>query len=145
VTITKGGSATGIIDSFELTMTQNRSLIVGDTGLSAGAIAPGMFAVSGSLSILFETDTERRLFYTGSTGGTTPSTTIGAEALNITILRTATLKIVLDLDNVIPTNVTTPANTDGSPIRMGYEFQSKRDAVLANVVEAQVFNQVVSY
>jgi hypothetical protein len=145
VTITKAGVASGVIDSFELTVTQNRSLVVGDTGLSAGAIVPGMFAVTGSLSILFESDAERRLFHTGSTGGTTPTSTVGSEALNIAVVRNANLSITFDLDNVIPTNVTVPANTDGSPIRMGYEFSAKRDATLANVVECVVKNQIASY
>jgi len=145
VTITKGGSATGVIDSFELTIAQNRTLIPGDTGMAAGTTANGMLSVTGSLSILFETDAERRLFYTGTTGGTTPTSTVGSEALNIAVVRNANLSITFDLDNVIPTNVTVPANTDGSPIRMGYEFQAKRDATLANVVECVVRNAVASY
>lgn len=145
VTVTKAGSATGVVQSFSLTWTNNRSLITGDTGTSAAEVAPGMFAVSGSLAILFENDQERRLFYTGSTSGTNPATEVAAESLNILVQRTSVLSIAFDLDNVIPTAVTVPSNTDGSPIIMGYEFQAKRDATLANVLEVIVKNAVASY
>ncbi|HXG70658.1 MAG TPA: phage tail tube protein [Gemmatimonadaceae bacterium] len=145
VTVTKAGVTTGVVQSFSLTWTNNRSLITGDTGTSAAEVAPGMFAVTGSLAILFETDAERRLFYTGSTGGTAPATVVAAESLNILAQRTTTLSIAFDLNNVIPTGVTVPANTDGSPIIMGYEFQSQRQTALADVLEIAVKNQVVSY
>jgi hypothetical protein len=145
VTVTKAAVATAVVQSFSLTWTNNRTLITGDTGTSAAEVAPGMFAVTGSLAIMFETDAERRLYLTGSGAGTTPATAVAAEALNILVQRTAVLSIAFDLDNVIPTAVTVPANTDGSPIIMGYEFQSKRDATLANVLEVIVKNQTVSY
>jgi hypothetical protein len=145
VTVTKAATAAAVVQSFSLTWTNNRTLVTGDTGTSAAEVAPGMFAVTGSLAILFENDQERRLFYTGSTAGTNPATAVAAESLNILAQRTATLSITFDLDNVIPTGVTVPANTDGSPIIMGYEFQSKRDATLANVLEVIVKNQVASY
>jgi hypothetical protein len=145
VTVTKAASTAAVVQSFSLTFTQNRSLVLGDTGLVAADVAPGMFAVTGSLSILFESDAERRLYLTGSGVGTTPATSVVPEALSILVQRTAVLSILFDMDNVIPTAVTVPANTDGSPIIMGYEFQSQRNATLANVLEIIVKNQIVSY
>jgi hypothetical protein len=41
--------------------------------------------------------------------------------------------------------VTVPANTDGSPIVIGYEFTAMPNATLANVLEIVVKNQVASY
>jgi hypothetical protein len=145
VTVTKAGVTTGIVQSFSLTFTNNRTMILGDTGTSAAATAPGMFSVSGSLQIVFETDAERRLFYTGSTSGTTPASVIAGESLNILAQRNVNLSINFDLNNVFPTNVSTPANTDGSPIIMGYDFQSQRSATLADVLEIVVKSQVASY
>lgn len=145
VTVTMGGSTTAIVESFEITMTQNRSLIIGDTGLSASAVAAGQFAVTGSMSVLFESDAYYRAFHTGTTVGTTPGTTIFTESLNILAQRTAVLSVAFDMDAISYTAYDPPGNTDGAPIRVGMDFRSQRGAALANALEVIVKNQVVAY
>lgn len=141
VTVTIGGSATAIVDSFEATANQNRTLVIGDTGLSAGDAVAGLFAVSGSLSVLFENDDDYREFHTGTSAGTTPGTVIASKTLNIVAAESATRSVAWDMDNVIITAYPVEGNTDGAPLRVAMTFRSKRGATLANVLEIITKNQ----
>lgn len=144
VVVTLGGVTTDIVSDWELTVTQNRSLIMGDTGLSAADTAPGLFSVTGSLTALFESDAQYREFHTGTTAGTTPGTTIATKALNITATENANRSVAFDLDNIIVTAYPVEGNTDGSPVRVPITFRSKRGATLANVLEVITKNQTAT-
>lgn len=144
VTVTKAGSATAIVDSFELNINQGRTMILGDTGYSAADIAPGQYAVSGSLSLLFENDDDYNIFLGGSAGATTPATTIASETLVILAQETAVRSVAFDMDGISVTSYAPPGNTDGAPLRVNAEFSSRRQATLAGVLETIVKNQITT-
>jgi len=145
VTVTKAGSATAIVDSFELNINQNRSLILGDTGLAASQIVAGQYVVSGSLSLLFESDADYRTFHTGTAGGTTPTTTIASETLVLLAEANATTdSVTFDMDAISASTYEMTPNTDGAPLRATMEFSSRRGATLANVLEVITKNSVAT-
>ena len=144
VTVTKNSVTTDTITSFELTINQNRTLIVGDTGLSAAAIVPGRLECTGSIEILFETDADWRAFQTGSTTGTSPGTTLYVQPLTITLTRDANTSIAFQMSNIIATAYDPPGNTDGAPITVGLTFRSQRSSTLANYIQVVTKNQVAT-
>jgi len=144
VTVTLGGVTTDIVDSFEITMTQNRQAILGDTGTVASQLVAGQYAISGSLSILFESDAFWREFMTGTTGGTTATTTIASKTLNILAQETANRSVAFDMDGIFATALEVPGNTDGAPIRQNFSFSSARQATLAGVLEIVTKNQTAT-
>jgi hypothetical protein len=144
VTVTKNSVTTDVITSFELTVNQNRTLIVGDTGLSASAIVPGRLEVTGSIEILFETDADWRAFQTGSTVGTTPGTLLFTQPLSITMVRDVNTSVTFTMANVIMTAYDPPGNTDGGPITVGVTFRSQRQATLANYLTIVTKNQIAT-
>jgi hypothetical protein len=144
VTVTKNSVTTDIVTSFSITANQNRSLVFGDSSISAAATVAGQFAVTGSLAILFESDADYRLFQTGSTSGTIPGTTITAQPLTILIQRDANTSVSFAMTNVILTAYDPPANTDGAPIIVGADFRSKRGATLGDVLTIVTKNQVAT-
>jgi hypothetical protein len=145
VTVTKGGSAASIVDSFEITINQNPTLIIGDTGLSASEIVWGRFEVSGTISILFESDADYRAFHTGTTGGTSPATTIFAEALTILAEVNANLSVSFVMTEIEYTDYPVGNNTDGTPIRVAAAFRAKPQATIANTLSIVTKNTVATY
>lgn len=141
VTVTKGGSATAQVSAFSITISQGRTIVQGDTGFSAADIAPGLIAVTGELTILFENDDDYNNFYGGAAAATTPTTTVVSEALNITALETANRSVAFDMDGVTLTSYAPPLNTDGSPIEVTATFVALRQATLAGLLEIVVKNQ----
>lgn len=144
VTVTKNSVTTDTVTSFELTINQNRTLIVGDNGLNASAIVPGRLECSGSLEILFETDADWRAFQTGSTTGTTPGTTIYTQPLSILLQRDVNTSVTFTLANIILTAYDPPGNTDGGPITVGATFRAQRQATLANYITIVTKNQIAT-
>jgi hypothetical protein len=141
VTVTIAGVTTAIVSSFEVTVNQNRSQIIGDTGLSAGDNVAGLFGVSGSLEVLFENDDDYAEFHTGTTSGTTPGTVIASKSLNILAQENVNRSVAWDMDNIIITAYPLEGNTDGAPLRVAIAFRSKRGATLANNLEIITKNQ----
>jgi hypothetical protein len=144
VTVTLGGVTTDIVDSFEITVSQARTLVLGDTGTSASQIVAGQYAVTGSMSILFESDALWREFMTGTTGGTTATTTIASKTLNILAQETVNRSIAWDMNGIYATALEVPGNTDGAPIRQNYTFSSARGSTLADVLEIITKNQTAT-
>jgi hypothetical protein len=135
VTVTKNSVHDGSVASFEITANQNRTPWQGDSGTSPFDVVPGMYSVTGSLVMLFQSDADWRKFFTGSTGGTTLGTTIGSEPLNIIAAAGANDSISWDFDNIFIQTYEPQHNTDGSPLTAALSFKSKRDTTLANVLE----------
>lgn len=144
VTCTKGGATPGTIDSFELTIDQNASYIQGDSGLAAVDSVWGIFAVSGSLSLLFTDDQNYRAFHTGSTSGTQLSTTVFNESLTILAQINANLSVSFVMTQVEYTAYPVPINVDGSPIRVAATFRAKPQAVIANTLSVITKNQTAT-
>lgn len=144
VTATKNAVHDGSVASFELTANQNRSEFDGDNGLAPFDIAPGLYAVSGSLVMAFQSDADWRLFNTGSTTGTAPTTTLGGQALSVLASIDTTHQIQWSMNSVFITAYEPQHNTDGSPLTANISFQSAHDATLANVLSMVVKNAVAT-
>jgi hypothetical protein len=145
VTCTIGGAAPGTVQSFEITITNNAAFIGGDVGLAQVDYVFGKFSVSGTLSLLFETDAKYRAFHTGTTGGTTPGATIFAEALNILAQVNANLSVAFDMANVEYTELNVPINVDGAPIVMAATFRTKPATAIADNLEIVTKNTISTY
>ncbi len=144
VTITKNAVTTDLITSFELTINQNRTLIIADTGLNAGAAVAGRLECTGSFEIVFESDQDWRAFQTGSTSGTTPGTTLYTQPLSITMVRDVNTSVTFTFANIIMTAYNPPGNTDGAPITVGATFRSQRSATLGNYITIVTKNQIAT-
>lgn len=144
VTCTKGGATPGTVDSFEITIAQNASYIQGDSGLAAVDSVWGQFAVTGSLSLLFQSDADYRAFHTGTTSGTALTTTVYNEALTILAAVNANLSVAFVMSTVEYTAYPVPINVDGSPIRVAATFRAKPQAVIANTLSIVTKNQTAT-
>jgi hypothetical protein len=144
VTCTKGGSTPGTIDSFELVIDQNLSMIQGDSGISNSDSVWGMFAVTGSLSLLFTDDGNYRQFHTGSSSGTALTTTVFNESLTILAQINANLSVSFQMTQVEYTAYPVPINVDGSPIRVAATFRAKPQATIANTLTIVTKNQTAT-
>lgn len=144
VTVTKNSVTTDIVQSFELTINQNRTGVVGDNGLAISAVVAGQLEVTGNLAILFQSDADWRAFQTGTTNGTTPGTVLFVQPLTILLSRDANTSVSLQLANVIATAYDPPMNTDGAPISVGLDFRSQRSATVANYITIVTKNQIAT-
>jgi hypothetical protein len=142
VTVTKNAVHDGSVASFELTANQNRTEFDGDSGLYPFDVAAGLYAVSGSLVMAFQSDADYRLFHTGSPTGTAPSTTLGAQPLTILAAIDATHSVAWNLTNIFLTTFEAQHGTDGAPLTQTMSFQAKHDATIANVLQMVVKNAV---
>lgn len=135
---------TDIVQSFAITISQNRTLVLGDTGTAAAAIAPGRFLVTGSMTILFESDAFWRAFQSGTTSGTTVGTTLFTAPLTLTLTRDANTSVVFTMAQVDITAYDPPGNTDGSPISVTMDFATRRQATLAGNLTITTKNQIAT-
>lgn len=146
VTVTKGGSAPGTVEAFELDITNNPLLIEADTGITPYDIVPGKLQVSGTMTVLFENDADYRAFHTGSTSGTTMTTTLYRQQLILNASVNANLGVQFLLNNVAYTAYPVAPDPSGAPIKVAIGFRSQRDATtLPNYVQITTRNGVASY
>lgn len=131
VAVTVGGLQPGTHDSFSLVINRNVTLLRGDMGLDAYDSWPGIFEVTGSLVRIMEDDTDFRKVHGGSAGATGLTTTIFSETLNIA-LDDGTDSTEFDSNGVEYTAVTQPIATDGAPILQTLEFNTVRQAAIAD-------------
>ncbi len=145
VTVTKGGATPGTVDSFDLTINNSGAMVQGDSGLANIDYVFGLFSVSGTMSLLFQSDADYRAFHTGSTSGTALSSTIFAEALTILAQVNANLSVSFVMTQVEYTAYPLAPNVDGSPIRVAMAFRAKPQATIANTLSIVTKNAVASY
>lgn len=135
VTCTWGGVHDGSVQSFQITVNQNRTPWIGDTGTTAFDIVPGALEVTAQLVMLFQNDQEYRNFIGGATGATAPAVAIPSKALSIIAAIDTNTSIQWDLAAAQLTDYTRANNTDGSPLLATLTLKSKRDvATIGNVV-----------
>lgn len=142
VTVTKDAVHDGSVPSFEITATQNRTQFDGDNGLYPFDIAPGTYAVSGSLTTAFQSDADWRLFNTGTTGGVAPTVTIGSQALTIIAAADATHSIQWTFAGIQTETYAPSFGTDGAPLTAALTFHSAHSATMASVLQVVTKNAV---
>ena len=135
VTNTLGGSAPGTVDEFELTISRVGQRIQGDLGMKSQHYQQGKLVVSGSITKYVTDDTSgddyQRAIDTGSKTGTTPTTAIYTEPLNIKAVRNANLSVEFDMDEVEYTTRQAGPRTDGSPLVEVLAFRTPPQPTLA--------------
>lgn len=132
VTVTRGGTHAGDVDAFTLTVDRGGAYFFGDNGLSPVDRPNGLFAVNGSLTLAFQNDQEYRAFNTGSTAGTSLTTSIYEQALQILVDNaSASLSVLFDMDSIQYTSFPVGLNTDGSPITVAAAFRTEPQATMA--------------
>jgi hypothetical protein len=142
VTVTLGGSTADIVESFELRSFKNMESIQGDTGMAVSDVIPGRWSVEGSMTILFETDAKWRAWITGTTGGTTPATTIFTEALTILISNGASDEVSCVMTAVELRQVALAPDPSGNALRFTYTFSAQPQATIANTLSFVTKNSV---
>ena len=146
VTVTLGGVTTDIVESFELVSEKNLSVIQGDTGMVPSEIQPGRWGVTGTMTILFETDAKYRAWLTNSPTGTTTSQTMFTEALTITASRNATTDEVSAVMTAVELRAIglTP-DPSGEALRFTYGFSAQPQATIANTLSFVSKNSIATY
>jgi hypothetical protein len=145
VTATYGGVHDGSVQSFQITVNQNRTPWIGDTGTTAFDIVPGQLEVTAQLVMLFQNDQEYRNFLTGSTSGTAPAVAIPSKALSVIAAIDANNSIQWDIAAAQITNYSRAFNTDGSPLLATITLKSKKDVTtIGNVVTVTTKNTVAA-
>lgn len=146
VTVTLGGVTTDIVESFEITSTKNIAVVQGDTGMAPSAVELGRWSVSGTMTILFESDAKWRAWTTGSPTGTVTSPTLFTEALTIGCVRTAgSDEVNLTLTAVELRQVALQPDPGGDPLRFTYTFSAQPQATIANTYSIVSKNQIATY
>lgn len=144
VTVTKGGSAPGTIESFNLDIVNGGSALQGDKQINPYEYVWGELAVSGTITMLFESDADWRAFHTGSTSGTTLSTTLYTQTMDILAQANANLSVRFTMSSVAYDSVTVPPDPGGAPIRSVLGFRSMPDPTIGNYISIVVKNQIAT-
>jgi hypothetical protein len=93
----------------------------------------GRWSVTGTMTILFETDAKWRLWTTGSTSGTTASTSMSTEALTITASRNgASDEVAMVMTAVELRQLNLEPDPSGEPLRFTYAFSAQPQTTIAN-------------
>jgi hypothetical protein len=126
--VTKGGAAKSSIQSFDLTITNNLVLQQGNGAITAYDIFPGEFQVSGTMTLLFESNVDYLQFHYGTatapSGASTAaqSRTLFQEALVLTLTQSASSVIAISLANVTYTAIPVAPDPGGAPIVSAMAF-----------------------
>lgn len=145
VTVTKGGSAPGTIESFSIDIVNGGQALQGDKQIQPYEYVWGQLGVSGTFTMLFESDADYRAFHTGSTSGTAWATTLFAESLTILAQANANLSVQFTLTSVAYTSYPVAGDPGGAPIRVAIGFRSRPSATIGNYITIVTKNTVATY
>lgn len=140
-TTTKGGSAPGTVDQWQLTITRNATRAGGDVGFKSLSIVNGKFSVTGQITKFASDDDDQRQVDTGSTTGTTPTSDIFSETLDIKLARDADTSIEFAMPEVSWPTRTMATNTDGTPLAEVMGFRTLPQDDLADNITVTVKDQ----
>lgn len=145
VTVTKGGATPGTVDSFDLTIANGGGMVQGDSGLANIDYVFGIFSVSGTITLLFQTDADYRAFHTGTTSGTALTATVFTEALTITAMVNANLSVSFVMAAVEYTAYPLAPDVGGAPLKVAMAFRTQRQTAIANNLSIVTKNAVATY
>jgi len=145
VTVTKGGSAPGTVDSFDLTISNGGAMVQGDSGLSNIDFVPGLLAITGTVSILFSSDADYRAFHTGTTSGTALTSTVFSESLTILAQVNTNLSVAFVMTAVEYTAYPLAPDVSGAPLKVAMGFRAKPQAAIADTISIVTKNAVTTY
>lgn len=131
VQVRPGGVHLGTHDSFSITINRNLTYLRGDRGLDIYDTWPGIYEVTGQMVRTMEDDTEYRKVHGGSAAATALTTDIFTESLEIE-LDDGTNSTLFESAGIEYTSVTQPVAVEGAPILETLEFNTKRQAAIAD-------------
>lgn len=136
--ISRGGVHPGTASQFQLSFSRNSKRAQGDNGMSSLDIVHGLWSCSGQITKYAGDDQDQRQVDTGAVDGTSPTTALFTETLEI--VATPAVGPVLDIliaEVSYPTR-TAAVNTDGSPLAEVLTFRTQPQASLADQVTVTV-------
>lgn len=139
-TVSEGGSATRLVSSFELTISNNVSMQQTDDSIPYD-LSPGTFSVALSYDKILADDDAYREFHYGSTSGTAQSNTIVEKAIEFSFSLGANNDITFTLDHMAFEEYPVDPDPGGDPIVVPTRCRAQRDLTDPAVV-AVVNNQV---
>jgi hypothetical protein len=146
VQVSKAGIAPADVESFDLTIAAGVTHVWTDRGIMPAYVVPGRCVISGTLTALFQSDADHRLFHTGSPTGTIPVATVNDVALSITATVDANTGFTLSIAKAALRDVPVPPDASGAPIRSTIPFFSEPDPVTpANYLSIVTKNRIAAY
>lgn len=143
--VTKGGGVPGTVEQFEIVIENGGAPLVGDGSLSPYDYVWGELQVSGTMTLLFESDDDYNRFHTGTAGGTAPTTTLYTEALNLKASVDANTYLEAQVTQVAYTEYPVNGDPGGAPIRVAAGWRAQPQASIANLFRILLANQVSAY
>jgi len=137
-----GGSASALVRSFNLTLTNNLQLQQTDDAIPYDVYV-GQREVSIGFDMLFHDLNQYNLFHTGSTSGTTQSATTSVTDLNFLFTKGANNSIEFDFDAINYEEFPVGPNTGGDPIVVPVRARARRNAT-SGLVKIVTKNQVAT-
>lgn len=137
-TVTLGGSATALISSFELSISNSLKLQQTDD-VTPYDVVPGTREVNLSFDLIFENLTEYNQFQYGSGSGTQPSATLYTTSADFLFSKGANNSVQFTLPSIAYEEFPVEPQPDGSPVTVSVRAQAQRGG--SPVVTAVVKNQ----
>lgn len=123
----------GLTSAFQLNVNRNARRITGDNGFTSLDVVPGKFQVDGTLTRYVDSDDRMRAVDTGTEAGTTPTTAIFEEPLDIVFTRVSiSASLSFACDSVAYPTREQAVNLDGSPLAEVLGFQTQPGATLGD-------------
>jgi hypothetical protein len=140
-----GGSAPGTVESFEIDIVNNLDVIQADNAITPFDLVSGKLNVSGTYTMLFQSDADYRNYFGASPSATAMSLTVASQRLEFAILANANLGTDFIFNNVSLTAYPVQPDTSGKPIRVAVGWRAVPDATIANYVQCVTRNAVATY
>lgn len=137
-TVTLGGSATALISSFELIVSNNVSTQQTDDSVPYDVV-PGLRSVVLNFDMIFETLDEYNKFHTGSASGTTQSPNVFTTTANFVFAKGVNNSVAFDFPKIAYEEFPVEPDVSGDPVTVAVRSRAQRHA--SGKVTATVKNQ----
>lgn len=142
--VTLGGVDGGKVENWTLTYNSNADFIQGDNSLTPYDVVLGRAEVNGSYQTILENDQDYRRFHSGASNGTSLTTTLTTQALDIG-MAAGTDSIHAIMAGITLTAYPVPPDTSGKPIRVAATFNSLPQAAISDYLKFVTVNSVATY
>lgn len=146
VTATRGGSAPGTVESFEVIYDWGQDFFQADKQYEPFDAIRKLLSITGTMTLLFQSDADHRSFHTNASGGTANSGTLFTESLSIKASADANTYVEHNMALVEYTEYSVQPNASGDAIRVVMPFRAHPNfATPASYGKIVVGNTVASY
>lgn len=142
--VTLGGVDGGKVEQWTVTYNSQAEFIQGDNSLTPYDVVLGRALVSGSYTTILENDQDYRRFHSGASNGTSLTTTLFTEALDIGMVA-GTDAVHAIAAGITLTAYPVPPDVSGKPIRVAATWNSLPQAAISDYLKFVTTNSVASY